>query len=119
MRRHFSIEPKTSNEGAVRKLAKAMPMTMPTWEQTPTEPRMPIGEISVMYEPATICATPATTPTDMRPSTSIHHVCEGETRSGDLRASEQSRWSKGAVRNPEDKGSRAADAPCRSTCTPS
>jgi len=35
---------------------------MPTCEHTPTEPRTPIGEISVMYAPATICATPATTP---------------------------------------------------------
>merc|ERR1740117_1488280 len=27
-----------------------------------------------MYEPATICATPATTPMEMRPSTSTYHV---------------------------------------------
>ena len=45
---HFSMEPKMLDEGAVRKLASAMPITIPTCEQTPTEPRMPIGEISVM-----------------------------------------------------------------------
>jgi hypothetical protein len=33
-RRHFSIEPKMLEEGAVRKLARAMPTTMPTCEQT-------------------------------------------------------------------------------------
>ena len=51
-----------------------MPSTMPTCEHTPTEPRTPIGEISVMYEPATICATPATTPMEMRPSTRTHQT---------------------------------------------
>jgi hypothetical protein len=35
---------------------------------------MPIGEISVMYEPATIWATPATTPMHTRPHTSQYHV---------------------------------------------
>ena len=47
---------------------------MPTCEQTPTEPRMAIGAISVMYEPATICATPATTPIETRPSSKTHQT---------------------------------------------
>ena len=66
--------PKTAKEGAVRKEASEIPSTMPTCEHTPTEPRTPIGEISVMYAPATICATPETTPIETRPSTSIHQT---------------------------------------------
>ena len=83
--RHFSIEPKMWNDGCVRKLANAMPITIPTCEHTPTEPRMPIGEISVMYEPATICATPATTPTQMRPSTSTHHTVPYHMNADDMK----------------------------------
>ena len=37
-----------ANDGAVRNEASAMPSTIPTCEHTPTEPRTPIGLISVM-----------------------------------------------------------------------